>query len=75
MFLHIPDISHIKDQAERQAMAALAENNPQIKLAPGQTAKVGNTHEGAAITPTSKAPPANKDTTGNQSGEKKSNEG
>jgi hypothetical protein len=35
MFLHITDILHIKDQAERQAMATFAENHPQIKLAPG----------------------------------------
>jgi hypothetical protein len=39
MFLHVTDITHIKGQAERQAIAMFAENHPQIKLAPGQSTR------------------------------------
>jgi hypothetical protein len=62
MFLHVTDISHIKDQAERQAMAAFAENHPQIKLAPGQLNKVRTTPEGTAPTRIANAAPANNGT-------------
>jgi hypothetical protein len=70
MFLHVTDISHIKDQAERQAtMATFAENHPQIKLAPGQSNKVRTTPEGPAPTLIANAAPANNGDANPETGE------
>jgi hypothetical protein len=69
MFLHITDILHIKDQAERQAMAAFAESHPQIKLSPGQSNKVRTTPEGPAPTPIANAAPANNGDANPETGE------
>jgi hypothetical protein len=69
MFLHVTDITHIKDQAERQAKATFAENHPQIKLAPGQSNNVRTTPEGPVPTPIANAAPANNGNANPETGE------